>query len=163
MLKTLVSIVGIALMVTGSVAASPLPGPDFVRKVERLMHWIADHSNLEVPDRQPAFLFVSVETINYVATGSRYKGDTTLEAAFSPTDAGIVFLPSSGYTDDVLLHELVHFMQLTNGRLASCMGDLEQEAYRLEEAFTAETGIGDPIAPISRILATVCPLPWQSH
>ena len=42
-------------------------------------------------------------------------------------------------------------MQLTNGRLASCMGDLEQEAYRLEEAFTAETGIGNPIAPISRI------------
>jgi len=83
MLKTLVSIVGIALMVTGSVAASPLPGPDFVRKVERLMHWIADHSNLEVPDRQPAFLFVSVETINYVATGSRYKG-AALSRRLSP-------------------------------------------------------------------------------
>src|SRR5262245_864768 len=113
-LRGAVLLVGTAIFLTVTPAVgSPLPNKDFAEKVERLMRWISDHSRLKVPDSQPAFLFLPTETINYVEVGSRYSGQHAVVAAFSPTAAGIVFLPIEGYTDDVLLHELVHFMQMT--------------------------------------------------
>jgi hypothetical protein len=149
------------LLLASPVRAWPLPSPEFTAKVDRLMHWIAEHSDLKVPDRQPAFLFLPTDTINYVAAGSLYDGSDLVVASFAPTDAGIVFLPVDGATDDVLVHELVHFMQLTNGLKVGCVGDLEREAYRVQAEFTAETGIGQPVASITRILATSCLPPWQ--
>jgi hypothetical protein len=157
----LAGIVSLALLAASPGSASPLPDPDFIAKVDQLMLWIAERSNLEVPDHQPAFLFVSTETINYVAVGSLYNGNNPIVAAFSPIDAGLILLPAEGYTDDVLLHELVHFMQMTSGRIVTCKGDLEHEAYELQAQFTAETGIGEPVPAVSRILASMCPPPWQ--
>jgi hypothetical protein len=148
-------------LATPCIGASPLPQAAFIEKVDRLMHWIADHSGLDVPDRQPAFLFLPTETINYAVTGSLYDGQDLVEAAFSWTDAGIVFLPNEGPTDDVLLHELVHFMQMTNGRKSSCRGNLEHEAYELQARFTSETGIGEQVDMLTRIIATSCPPPWE--
>ncbi len=142
--------------------ASPLPDAEFAAKVERLMGWIAERSNLDAPEYQPAFLFVPVDTINYIAVGSVYSGVNPIAAAFSPTNSGLIFLPAEGFTDDVLLHELVHFMQMTNGRQASCNGDLESDAYRLQAEFHDETGIGEPVPPVTRIIATMCPAPWAT-
>lgn len=151
------------LMMVSPVMASPLPDEAFVEKVNRLMHWIAERSAFEVPDHQPAFLFVTTETINYAAAGSLYNGQNPIRAAFSRTDRGIMFLPVEGFTDDILVHELVHFMQMTNGRRASCNGDLEKEAYDLQAMFTAETGVGEPVSVATRILATYCPPPWEKR
>jgi hypothetical protein len=94
-------------------------------------------------------------------TGSLYDGQDPVEAAFSWTGAGIVFLPDEGLTDDVLVHELVHFMQMTNGRKVSCLGDLEHQAYELQAQFTGETGIGEPVNMLTRIVAMSCPPPWE--
>jgi hypothetical protein len=149
------------LLIGAPLAASPLPDAAFAEKVDRLMHWIADHSSLEVPDHQPAFLFLSTETINYTMAGSRYTGQDKVVAAFARTGAGVVFLPAEGFADDVLLHELVHFMQMTTGRKASCVGNLEHEAYDLQAQFTAETGIGEPLDPLTLLIATACPPPWE--
>lgn len=140
--------------------ASPLPDPGFAAKVDRLLHWIAERTNLEVPDYQPAFLFLPVDTINYVAVGSHYSGANPIVSLFSPTDAGIVLLPVEGYTDDVLVHELVHFMRMTSGRGPICIGDLENEAYDIQAQFRAETGIGKPVPPMTQIIASMCPPPW---
>ena len=157
------SVVAVTLLYAAPVSASPLPEAEFIAKVDRLMQWIADHTNLEVPDHhhQPAFLFVPIATINYVSVGSVYSGINPIEASFSPTDAGLILLPTEGFTDDVLLHELVHFMQMTNGRRVSCKGDLEHQAYDLQARFHDETGIGEPVPPMTRIIATVCPAPWE--
>jgi hypothetical protein len=157
----LVGLAAAFLLLASGAITSPLPNGEFAAKVDRLMHWIADNSDLEVPDRQPAFLLLPTETINYVAMGSRYGGSNLIVASFSPTDVGIVFLPSEGFDDDVLLHELVHFMQFANGLEVGCAADLERDAYRLQQLFTSETGIGAPLAPVSRILATICPPPWR--
>jgi hypothetical protein len=148
------------ILTTSPRAASPLPDADFAAKVDGLMHWIAERTYLEVPDYQPAFLFLPIDTINYVAVGSHYSGANPIKALFSPTDAGLVLLPAEGFTDDMLLHELVHFMRMTSGRGPICIGDLENEAYNLQDQFTAETGIGEPVPPMTRIIASMCPPPW---
>jgi hypothetical protein len=155
------SLLAVALLSAMPASASPLPDPDFIAKVDRLMQWIAEQTNLEVPDHQPAFLFVPVDTINYVAVGSVYSGINPIEASFSPTDAGLILLPIEGFTDDVLVHELVHFMQMTSGKRVSCNGDLEHQAYDLQAQFHEETGIGEPVPPMTRIIATMCPPPWE--
>jgi hypothetical protein len=154
--------VGLAFS-TPCVGASPLPDAAFVEKVEHLMLWIADRSDLEAADHQPAFLFLPTTTINYAVSGFLYGGADLVQAAFSWTGTGIVLLPDEGLTDDVLMHELVHFMQMTNGRGASCYGDLERQAYELQALFTEETGIGEPVDLLTRILATSCPAPWKSE
>jgi hypothetical protein len=147
--------------VIGAAAASPLPDAAFADKVDRLMRWISDHSDLEVPDRQPAFLVLSIETINYTLAGSLYAGETTAAAAFARTGAGVVSLPIEGYSDDVL--QLVHFMQMTNDRNPDCAASLEREAYTLQARFTEETGIGKPINPVTLLIATACPHPWKQR
>jgi hypothetical protein len=159
-LKLILASLLLAAVPTSPLAASPLHDAEFVAKVDRLLLWIAERTNLEAPDYQPAFLFLPIDTINYVAMGSHYNGVNSIKALFSPTDAGLVLLPTEGFTDDMLLHELVHFMRMTSGRGPICIGDLENEAYTLQAEFTAETGIGEPVPHMTRIIASMCPPPW---
>jgi hypothetical protein len=62
------------------------------------------------------------------------------------------FDPRSPVDRSRLLHELVHYVQWKNGAHGRCWGELELEAYRLQDAWRAEHGLAPALDPFKAIM-----------
>jgi hypothetical protein len=143
---------------------SPLPPPTFVERVHGLIEWISKHSPYPYTEDLPSFVFVSSETINYMSMGLNYTyGVGRTVALYIPAGDGIMVLPNdTSFTDDVLVHELIHHLQYHYGKsFRGCPGHLEAEAYAIQNQFIDETGIGVKSHPFTVWFASTCPNPWE--
>lgn len=77
--------------------------------------------------------------------------------AFDPTTQGIEIAPdldlTTAWGQSFLLHELVHFAQARGGRLTTCEGVLEAEAYRMQADFLREKGAARDARTITALSA----------
>ena len=156
----------LALCIMTMIAASPLKAelrlsPELATRTEELARWIELHSDYEPMQKQPVYIFLSQEELNYIFFGLTPAGYTGKEqsSVVALYHKGIVFLTESfelGVNDDVLLHELVHHLQAEQNRQYPCVRAGERDAYKLQESFIEETGMGEPLDPMWAHLAARC-------
>lgn len=111
-----------------------------------LIGWIALHTMYDVSllfNEPPKITFCEIgDMIDYEA--STIRVEPFLSAAFNLPEREIyLVMPWSQddpYDRSVLLHELIHDVQLSN-RDWPCVGAPEMEAYRLQAKYLAENGV----------------------
>lgn len=122
------------------VVAGSAPDIRMQQEMLQLMAWVASNSDLENSEVLPTVLFLDRKHLETLSTPARYSGYTLGGKVF-----GQMWLPRDFRYDiedlQSLLHEVVHHLQLLNGRFAtaSCR-QLEQQAYELEEMWVREQG-----------------------
>lgn len=143
-------------------ASDPRPSRAFYEKAESLARWIGAHSDFGPMRRHPSYVFVSKRELQYIYFQGGEQGYTgaetaTVEAMYVQ---GIMFL-QTGFDletqSSILLHELVHHLQHEEGRQYACIGAAEAPAYRLQNEYIRETGIGKESDPLWTVLVTRCP------
>lgn len=129
------------------VASDPKALPLVTKAIlDELVGWIAIHTSYDVSvtyRNPPTITFCEVgDTVEY--EDRNILIDETLRAAYDAQDRHIhIVLPWSGdeiYDRSVLLHELIHDVQLQN-REWECIGAPEWEAYHLQDKWLREHGI----------------------
>ncbi len=60
-------------------------------------------------------------------------------------------------SQEVLVHELVHFLQYRSGKSYRCVGEMEAEAYAVTRAWLAERGLPDHHDDVAIFFASKCP------
>lgn len=148
-----VAFVALAMSAAGALAepASTCPSTDAPPAVPaglvgELVGWIALHTMYDVSATwrdPPRIVFCEVgETIDY--EGRDLLVDPALRAAYDMTARHIHIVlpwsPDSLVDRSVLLHELIHDVQLGN-REWDCIGAPEWEAYRLQDLWLQEHGV----------------------
>ena len=129
------------------VTSDPEALPVVSREIlDQLVGWIAIHTSYDVSvtyRTPPAVTFCEVgDTVPY--EDRNILIDETLRAAYDAQDRHIhIVLPWDGtriYHRSVLLHELIHDVQLQN-REWDCIGAPEWEAYQLQDKWLREHGV----------------------
>jgi hypothetical protein len=64
---------------------------------------------------------------------------------------------------EVLVHELVHFLQYRSGKSFRCFGRMEAEAYAVTRAWLAERGLPDRHDDFAIFFASKCPDEIPTH
>jgi hypothetical protein len=128
-------------------------------RVEELLHWVGDATGYEVGDLDVTVVFTEPTVINIVAYGVDYSGQTDIGALALGTAILLPHWFRLGRDDDVLVHELTHVLQYSNGARFRCLAEREREAYETAAAFVEETGIGTMPAGWFLLFLT-CPDPW---
>lgn len=132
--------------------------------LDELIGWIALHTSYDVSQLYrdpPAISFCSVgEQIVY--EGRQLFVEPELNAAFDlPNRRLHIVLPWSPenlFDRSVLLHELIHDVQLSN-RDWPCIGAPEFEAYDLQDRWLLEHGIDHPFNWLAILTLSTCPDP----
>lgn len=109
---------------------------------------------------RPKIVFRSQETLDRIYFGDDYKPSLSgFTAALAI--GGVIMLNDRfelGRDDYILAHEITHFMQHESGvDDKGCAGNLEPEAYRVQDIFVAATGRGvrsDPFTVLA--IAAAC-------
>lgn len=130
--------------------------------ISDLTAWIAMHTMYDVSELHhapPEISFCSVgDWIDYEEGGLRVEPE--LRAAYDhPSNTVHLVLPWSAdnpYDRSVLLHELVHDVQLAN-REWPCVGAPELEAYMLQAEYLGAYGIDPGFDWRSIFLLSLCP------
>ncbi len=131
-----------------------------------LIGWIAANSNLAAADT-PRIQLVPKHEMSELYFGAKKANEFyRLEAFYLPAKATI-YLPDIWRLTElrdksVLLHELVHHVQMSNNVKVSCMAALERQAYDLQFRWLREQGIKDPYELIGTnvltvLILTACP------
>jgi hypothetical protein len=111
-----------------------------------LMVWISSVTGLEVPE-PPTIKYAEPLTIHRLANGPDSTPDESYTTiAFYDAAAAQIWIPRGQITDVVyasyIVHELVHHMQWRSARYPTyrCIGEIEAEAYRVQQAFLQIAG-----------------------
>lgn len=126
-------------------------------RIEELLEFVELMTGLRT-DTRPRVLFTTRMVIGGLAMGDAYhENHNVIAAAYG----NVIFLPTSfelGRDDDVLVHELVHFVQFATGKDGEvrCSSQLEPEAYRVQDAFRAATGSPVRSDPLTVLSLSLC-------
>ena len=154
------------LFASGAVAQTPENCEEWPEVPDKLITdltaWIAIHTMYDVSELHrspPEIAFCSVgDWIDYEEGGLRVEPE--LRAAYNhPSDSVYLVLPWSAdnpYDRSVLLHELIHDVQLAN-RDWPCVGAPELEAYMLQAEYLGAYGIDPGFDWRSIFLLSLCP------
>jgi hypothetical protein len=148
-----------AMSETSEIAVS-LAGP--------MIEWIAAKTDLR-SNEHPNITFVTAEWMasrlgqkSMVATPEALYGSATLTVYLLEE-----WSPANIRHQSILLHELVHHLQILNGAAVSCPAQYNGLAYELQLEWLREHGISDPfefldITPTDVFVQSLCADPWGS-
>ena len=115
-----------------------------------LISWIAAISNFAVVDPPRILLIPKREIDEYYYRPSEVNKFFQLQAIYKSTNAMIylrdTWRSTELYDQSVLLHELVHHLQMNNNVKAPCQAAKERQAYDLQVAWLREQGVENPYA-----------------
>jgi hypothetical protein len=119
-----------------------------VEIVRGYIKWIADQTGWSVAD-VPPIKTVSSSELNKMLFGSSNEVAPVQPGALYSKNEHLIFLASTWRKDDVLdqsilLHELVHHLQMENHVQFECWGRYEAQAYELQIRWLSTQGIEDP-------------------
>ncbi len=128
------------------VKADTAPVPPGAAVIQALLDWIEAKTEYEV-----SALRAAPPVISFCAVGERIPYevgtalvDVTLNGAYDHPRNTILLVqpwdPADPRDRSVLLHELIHAVQLQN-RTYACLEEAEWEAYKLQEAYLADHGL----------------------
>jgi hypothetical protein len=141
-------VLAVALTGPGTAAAADwsargLPIADLTAAVAA---WVADELGAPAPAALPRIEFADAERMHRLRYGAESGAAPTLSVVALYDDAaGTIFLPQdwTGSTPaemSILVHEMVHHLQNTSGRVFDCPGAREAEAFDLQERWLALAG-----------------------
>jgi len=114
--------------------------------MRQLIVWINDNTYYRL-DVVPMFYFSS--------TDPRLRGNESLHVSYEAKHSYILLRRDVDYTLEehqrFLVHELVHRAQFVEGKTYDCHGQLEAEAYRIENRFVESGGSNAYTTPVSTI------------
>jgi hypothetical protein len=142
-------------------AFAPASADQIDERVKELLLWVGAETGYQTNDLRITVVFAEPKLINIVAYGLDYVGQRDVEALSLGT---AVLLPDwfeLGRNDDLLVHELTHVLQYTNGARFNCLGEQELEAYETAATFTERTGIGGKPDPWFKLILRCGPNPWE--
>jgi hypothetical protein len=143
----------------GDCGPPPLPSQALM---EDLLDWIEAETDYDTAPARAALPVISFcETGEVIAyDGDDMMVDAGLRAAYDFSRAHIyLVLPwdaEDPYDASVLLHELVHHVQLTT-RTWDCIGAPEWEAYKLQERYLGQHGIDPDFDWLHIYMMSRCP------
>ena len=113
-----------------------------------LLAWLGANTNYAIPQSERELPRIEYRTLAELQTIHGFAG-RDVWATYNHRK-NTVYLRTPFHADDpvyrsVLLHELVHFLQATNGKLSVCRGYREAEAYALEFRWLQERGFTQPL------------------
>lgn len=129
----------------------PIPPPEFLAEVDRIVEWIFENSPYDRMDTMPAFVKVPRTTINYIVYSQLpegYQQQDCINALYTPP---IILLAEDFETvgcNFTLVHELVHHLQWESAAEFRCTLEAEREAYEIQALWVMETGIGEMPSPL---------------
>ena len=130
--------------------------------VDDLLDWIAEATDYDVADARanpPDITFCSVGDVIPYETDHVLVNDT-LSGAYDLPNRRIILVrpwdPDDIRDRSVLLHELIHHVQLGN-RDYACIEAPEWEAYKLQEAYLDEHGIASGFDWLQIYFQAQCP------
>lgn len=141
-----------------------------------LLAWIGAHTGYTVPatdDDLPAVERLDPAAMGRVvypqASQQRLRQRTILGAYDVGKGVnGTIYLSSAldladEASQEVLVHELVHFLQYRSGKSFRCLGEMEAEAYAVTRAWLAARGLPDRHDDIAIFFASKCPGDIPGH
>ena len=141
-----------------------------------LLAWIGVHTGHAVPttrDELPAVERldpVAMQRVVYPrASGERLAQRSVLGAYDRHRGVnGTIYLSTEldladEASHEVLVHELVHFLQYRSGRSYRCVGRMEAEAYAVTRAWLAARGLPDRHDDVTIFFASKCPDEIPGH
>jgi hypothetical protein len=141
------AVVALGLACASVPALAEPPAEAFQQRVEKLVRWIAAHSEYPATLKQaPNFVFLPPEVIRHSFAGSSLGYSSQSSSVQAAQVRGAIYLPDTfalGRDDYILVHELVHHLQEESGKRFACMEAREREAYLLQTEFVEETGLGE--------------------
>ena len=108
-----------------------------------LLLWIGANSTYNTDIPLPTVLFMDQKQMENVYYGPDYEvGKTGQLYGFYNLEKDVIVLPDSWdrhkpWHLSVLLHELVHYVQDTNGIQYQCSAEMEQESWPLQKQYLA--------------------------
>lgn len=132
-----------------------------------LLLWIGGHTDYAIPTTADALPAVArlepavLARLVYPRESPALLQTLDVVGSYDPTlgPAGTIYLSAAlndKATSEVLVHELVHFLQFRSGRPYACPGQMEPEAYRVTRAWLAEQGRPDPSDDFMILFASLC-------
>lgn len=120
------------------------------RRIRELITFVEQHSSYHSPGYLPTFRYHSLKEINQTVQGDEYRGTITAYAYFLRGSDLITLFEGFAFKrdDDVMVHEIVHWLQEINGAEFPCKERREAEAFRIQLAFIEQTGIQSPIPKV---------------
>ena len=115
------------------------------------IEWIVENSEYEYNNEPlPDITFMTRQEMNYLFYGETILDESQRIEALYDTIQNRIILPegtdiTSYHTAPAIVHELVHFLQMTAGNFGKvCMGQLEITAYELQIAWMDQINHTDP-------------------
>ncbi len=113
-----------------------------------MIDWIATRSGWNATMAPPVHLAAPAQLARMLY-GDKAAADRICPTALYSIDRHEIYLSTSWNTDDlrdrsVLLHELVHHLQILNKVKVDCPALYDRQAYALQAAWLREQGIDEP-------------------
>ena len=128
----------------------PVPPVACLAQAKAIAAWIVARTDYPADIALPAFALMPRATLNYIFYAQRvggYQGQDCIIALYVPHLMLLAEDFEIASCSDSLVHELVHHFQFVTGKPFRCTAEAEREAFLLQAAWTAETGVG--VAPSS--------------
>lgn len=129
-----------------------------VETIFAMMLWIEANTDYHAPAFQPNVVITEPSNV-CVAYGLNQQGrcQAARLLGFYDKDVTIYLRNDYQHTDiehaSRLLHELVHYVQWKNGSHENrCLGDLEAEAYELQDRWRVQFGLEPKVDPFKLIM-----------
>ncbi len=125
--------------------------------LKNLMQWIASntHYTQAASINEQSLPFVDLQELRDV---ERVFGND-VNSVYLPTDNKIVLANTNKQnirTESILIHELIHFLQIQTNKQANCTQELEFEAYETQKKFLKQYREQLPVNDILYKLLTTC-------
>lgn len=109
--------------------------------------WFSLHTELPVPDYMPEIKMVSDERLwNIYMPGIPFPENPDDGRVLGLYSADVVYISedcplSDAFCVSILVHEMVHHYQDHSDREYACLGEREEEAYRIQQLWLKHRGI----------------------
>jgi hypothetical protein len=137
------------------------------KTVARFMSWVFAKTGWSA-EKPPTIVFVSSDRLEEMYYGRNASpGQASVRALFE-VSTKTIYLPDQWDADSLrdrgtLLHELTHYLQITNNVKVACNAAYNRKAYQLQMDWLQEQGVKDPrefleIEDLAFIMLTHCPI-----
>ena len=129
-----------------------------VETIFAMMLWIETNTDYQVSSIQPNIVITEPSNL-CVAYGINDKGQCGASRLLGFYDKNMTIYLRDDYQHgniehaSWLLHELIHYVQWENGQeKTTCLGELEAEAYELQDVWRAQFGLEPKVDPFKLIM-----------
>jgi hypothetical protein len=127
--------------------------------VRDYINWIVDQTGWATADA-PVIKIVSSDELAIMLLGPSHEFNPVRPGALYSKNERLIFLASTWKKDDILdqsilVHELVHHLQMENHIQLECWGRYEARAYELQIQWLRGQGIDDPYKLVGATRAAI--------